>query len=87
MKPRKRKGLTPKQRVQYCVYDKSIVPYLLRFAHEAADAVEKVRKKYPDCGVGAMFTVLAHRVATVATNAAQGKPLKREYLSAPRRKP
>lgn len=71
--------LSPREK--FCVYDSRIVPYLLRYSRRATKAILKAQKKYPNVIFGAVITNVAHLAATVATNAALGKPLKRMWVA------
>lgn len=62
---------------QYCVYESDVAEAILEVARSSHAAALKAHSLYPGCDIGAMFSTAAHRAATIAHNAAVGKPLDR----------
>jgi hypothetical protein len=75
-----------KHKEEYCVYDGSIVERLKEIARGGTDAIKKAQKLYPNVDFHGVLLSVVHQAATVATNAAEGKPLGRRTLRGPRGK-
>lgn len=65
---------------KFCVYRERVAERLSQMSGETYDSIQEALRKYPDVSYRAMLSMLAHRSATVAANAALGYPLDRAYV-------
>lgn len=72
------------KRSKYTVYDERVAKRLGKISQETYASVQDALRRYPDVQWRAMLSMALHLGATIATNAAHGKPLLRKWSSKPR---
>lgn len=68
---------------KYTVYDEKVAEELMKMATGTYESIQQAEKMHPGVNWKSMLSMLAHRAATVATNAAQGQPLDRMHSDNP----
>lgn len=64
---------------RFCVYSTEVGDELIKIGRETYEDILRAQKMYPDVAFISVIHMATHRAATIATNAALGKPLDRKY--------